>query len=368
MPFTVPTSQTYPWDVPLSRHLAQLNSPTTGGINTWTVTPTVGVDGVALGANHVGYTGMNTVRGCIERWDGSSWDRDIYPLKVLRTNTNFYLDSVAGNDSNSGLSAGAALKTGSGLYSALVNSVCIPGITIKVFLAAGTYSLNIPKSMSDIAMYFTGASSASVTVDRLVCSNMTVALSGMTLQATLPGAAYVVVTVNNTVLCLGSDIVLGTCTSTGSSYFRGNDLSAIQVYSLYPITVKGNPYCYFMLYNGSIFQAVTYISSTVPAGYIDGTIIPSTSTMCVVNIDGTRTVGLSMIYADNSSISTASNGGRITFRGTVTGIPYYLFNASNMTSSTVIGDPTTVNTYGFPSGISAGYVSPNSNVQGTRGI
>lgn len=74
MNFPIPASKTFPWDVPLNRHIAQLNNPTTGGLNTWDISPSIGVDGQTLSTRHTGYTGFNTTSGSLERWNGSSWE------------------------------------------------------------------------------------------------------------------------------------------------------------------------------------------------------------------------------------------------------------------------------------------------------
>ena len=60
--------------------------------------------------------------------------------------TEWYLDSVNGNDSNSGLSAGDALKTYSGFASRILEyPIKMTGAVLSVYVAAGTYSgLDIP--------------------------------------------------------------------------------------------------------------------------------------------------------------------------------------------------------------------------------
>jgi len=80
MPFPVPLSNSFPWDILLNNHLAQLIDPKVGGINIWSTRPTKGIDNLVLGLNHVGYTGYNTSTNLIERWDGKTWD--ILPIKT----------------------------------------------------------------------------------------------------------------------------------------------------------------------------------------------------------------------------------------------------------------------------------------------
>lgn len=74
MPFSVPTTFSYPWAEVLNRHMAQLINPSTGGINVWDIRPTVGVNGQSLGPDHVGFTGYNSTSRAFERWNGSGWD------------------------------------------------------------------------------------------------------------------------------------------------------------------------------------------------------------------------------------------------------------------------------------------------------
>lgn len=74
MTFPIPSAFSYPWNDVLTKHLAQLMNPITGGINTWDIRPSTGIDGQTLGPNHIGYTGFNTNQKVIERWNGSSWD------------------------------------------------------------------------------------------------------------------------------------------------------------------------------------------------------------------------------------------------------------------------------------------------------
>lgn len=90
MSFPIPNAQTFPWDVPLNRHLAQLNNPLTGGINTWATSPSIGVDGQTLSSRHEGYTGFNTTSGSLERWSGSAWvNLTITPEDTNNTEDNW---------------------------------------------------------------------------------------------------------------------------------------------------------------------------------------------------------------------------------------------------------------------------------------
>jgi hypothetical protein len=74
MPFSIPTTFSYPWAEVLNRHMAQLMNPSTGGINVWDIRPTIGVNGQSLGPDHVGFTGYNSTSRAFERWNGSNWD------------------------------------------------------------------------------------------------------------------------------------------------------------------------------------------------------------------------------------------------------------------------------------------------------
>jgi hypothetical protein len=70
MPKPIPTLGLTNWGQPLNEHLAQLNNPITGGINTF---DTFSQRPTTLTAVDKGYTTINKATGGIHQWDGIVW-------------------------------------------------------------------------------------------------------------------------------------------------------------------------------------------------------------------------------------------------------------------------------------------------------
>jgi hypothetical protein len=71
MPKSIPTLGLANWGQPLNDHLSQLNSPTTGGINT---VNTTAQRPSTLTINDTGFTAINKATGNLHQWTGSTWN------------------------------------------------------------------------------------------------------------------------------------------------------------------------------------------------------------------------------------------------------------------------------------------------------
>jgi hypothetical protein len=71
MPKSIPTLGSVNWEQPLNDHLSQLNSPTTGGINTVT---TAIQRPSSFTTNDKGFTAINKATGNLHQWSGSNWE------------------------------------------------------------------------------------------------------------------------------------------------------------------------------------------------------------------------------------------------------------------------------------------------------
>ncbi|WOL31397.1 hypothetical protein [Microcoleus phage My-WqHQDG] len=382
MPFNIPSPQQYPWDAPLAKHLAQLSNPTQGGINTWAITPTLGVDGVALGINHVGYTGINTSTANIEQWNGTSWVALIDSAKVVSgNNISFYVNQATGSDTNNGMSPTTAWRTTSKLYQEM-RAYSFQERAINIYLGPGSYRLLFPSNTSRLTINVVGESSASVNLASMVVYDQLVTIKGLTVSyPELTSFATLIQCIGAGALRIGSDIVLGNCGPSGV-YFYIRNSSQVILYPNCPITVTHNSTAIFYLSGSSWGTFTCYIAPStatpvVPAAPAVNTGIAGTSVltplvageiMTAINFVGTRTVSSAVIVLENTSKFEGAAGiAQLKIAGTVTGLAYRLTNASYLNTSTYIGDPIGTS-IGFSSTLSAGSMSADSYVSGTRNI
>jgi len=112
MTFGAPSRYTYPWHDSLNHHIGQFIDSNNGGINIWTTSPTTGVDGQTLGVKHTGYTGYNSTKKTIERWDGSNWI-ELWFEEYKETFSGHLVVYVSnkGDDNNDGKSLTTAFET-----------------------------------------------------------------------------------------------------------------------------------------------------------------------------------------------------------------------------------------------------------------
>lgn len=115
---------------------------------------------------------------------------DLAPLANARTlltaATSFYVNAASGNDSNNGLSSGAAFATLQGAYNAIAAGYDFGGQAVTISVADGTYAEGL-----DITTAWVGAGSLSITGDTATPDNcvvsLTAAVPAFAVNAPLPG-------------------------------------------------------------------------------------------------------------------------------------------------------------------------------------
>ncbi len=384
MPFGVPDTRQFPWDQALSNNLQQLTNKVTGGINAWAVNPTVGVDGLALGANHIGYTGVNTLDSSIVRWDGTSWGTLLDGNLVVRdTQLNVYVSQNTGNDNNNGLSSGSAWKTISKFYQE-VYKYNLMGKQVNLYLGSGTYVLRFPPNTKQGWLRIYGVSSASVVIQSLVINNQNVIIQGVTiaypevLDTTIFYWALNVSNASN--LFIGPDVVLGSIGTFASAKSRVHiycrDQSVLYMSALYPITITGSvnqpfvfqDFAYISVTTYTAPAAVTITPNAAPAvntGVVNTTLpAPGASdTVATVNCIGNVTVDSFLNMNGNCNIN-GTPGWKMSVTGNIVGSAYTMLKGSSIQGYV---SKTAMPSVGilYPPSISSGSVDATSSITGT---
>lgn len=387
MPHGIPDTRQFPWDQALSHNLQQLTNKVTGGINTWAVRPTVGVDGAPLGPNHVGYTGINTNSSAIERWDGSTWTTLLDGDRVVSTtHLDVYVSQNTGNDNNDGRSASTAWKSISKFYQEL-HRYNLLGKQVNLYLGAGTYRLQFPPSTWNGVLRIYGASSNTVTIQSMVMDKATtVLLQDVTLAfpqlLDTTTHHWVVQLTNGSSLRLGQNVVLGPVGNyfpNTSGYSRIHILadtsSWVYLHAAHPITLSGSVNSVFTL-GDSRLQILTHnatpgqstpqpsLAPTVDTG-ISYNLLPaptSSDTVAVVNAVGTITVN-NFLRLTDSTVGGPPNW-KLNLTGTVNGLAYVMTSNSIIYGNVARGSVPTTG-IGYPSSISSGTRDDTSTIQGT---
>jgi len=385
MPLNVPDAKQYPWDLPLKMHLAQAINPSTGGINTWATNPTVGVDGLPLGANHVGYSGINTTSSSLMRWDGAGWVTTLDGEKVVTTpQLEVHVNQASGNDNNDGRTASTAWKTISKFYQE-VNRYALGGKQVTLNLGAGTYRINLPPSTWGGRVLIVGSSNASVIIQQMAITNSTVVtLRNVTLAypeyPTNTNVSYAVVAVyGGSMLQIGTNVVLGAVGAynvAANTRHIGVYQSQLRLYANAPVTLTGSVNLAVILQD-SIFYNIVYqeaaATQTLPnrapsvdtgVVYNDGvTPLTPADTTVLVNAIGNVTTEAFFYGYDGTQVS-GNLLWRMSVTGSLSGSAYNLATGSIISGSVSRGSVPTSG-IGYPSSISAGVVDATSKVTGT---
>ena len=382
MPHGIPDTRQFPWDQALSNNLQQLTNKVTGGINTWAVNPTVGVDGLALGANHVGYSGINTTESSLVRWDGTAWATLMDGDKVVTaTQLSVYVNQATGNDNNDGRTASTAWKTISKFYQE-VNKYAINGKQVNLYLGAGTYIVEFPSTLDEGRVHIIGQSSATVTIQWMnVTKGITVILQGVTLaypEVVNSTIYYWIVNVSSASLVLGSDVVLGSVGTFlgGTARFHAHLVdSTLSITAGTPVTLTGSVTSLFVLrdskFNVSTFYAPSAgvvspnAAPSVNKGFTyTGVRAPTSSdTVAVINATGNISVTQLMII-DQSAVVNGPPLWRLQFTGTISGAAYALTKDSSING--YVSKSAVTMGIQFPTSISSGTKDISSTVLGTE--
>lgn len=374
MPFGIPDTRQFPWDQPLANHLGQLMHPTYGGLMTVTTRPTVGVDGLALGAAHRGYTVVNTGTANIEQWDGTTWIVLLDSANIVKTaSIDFYVNQTTGSDNNTGLTANSPWKTEAKLYQQMGTYNFMDAV-INIRLGTGAYTLELPPNTQYSKVNIIGSGSANVKLGVFTIRHMqNVCITGLTLSA--PGyasnvASQVVVTRDST-LHIGPDIVLG---DSGQFVMYLNGAGTICLYPNCPIQVTGQCFRVFSMGGGGNITFMRYIS-TIPWGGLiyQPSVIPTltaTDTICKLNFVGTiRDVYDTIFFMSGAFIVGYQHQGSLHITGTTSNASAYSLNAGSfMYLSTVVGITPADRTISFPPTVQGGYKDASSTLSPEWGI
>lgn len=385
MPLGIPDTRQFPWDQALSHNLQQLTNRLTGGINTWTVNPTVGVDGQPLGANHVGYTGVNTTTSTIVRWDGSMWVSLVDGDKIVAApQMNLYVSQNTGNDANDGMTASTAWRTISKFYQE-VNKFNLLSKQVNLYLGAGTYRILFPPTTWGGVIRIYGASSATVTIQRMEITRATlVMVQDVTIaypQVLDTSSFYWPINVDGaSTLQFGQNVVLGAVGNyiPGLARFHvqllNNSTLTLSAHS--PITLAGSVNNVFFLRNGSVIWVNTFTTQTANAstpnaapGVDTGatyTYLPplaESHTISMVNASGSITVGNFINLGDGSGVNGPPNW-KLNLTGSVVGSAYQLAGSSFINGHVARGSVPSIG-IGYPTSISSGTKDASSTIQGT---
>lgn len=383
MPLGIPDTRQFPWDQPLSHNLQQLTNKLTGGINTWAVNPTVGVDGAALSANHVGYTGVNTTTSTIVRWDGSTWVSLVDGDKVVSTpQMNLYVSQNTGNDANDGMTPSTAWKTISKFYQE-VNKYNLLSKQLNLYLGAGTYRIQFPPTTWGAIIKVVGASSASVIIQRMEITKGTlVLLQDVTIaypQVLDTTTNYWAVTVDGGgSLQLGPNVVLGAIGNfiqgIGRFHIYVTNNSYLAIFAHSPLTLAGSVNNLFYL-KSSTLHVVTYTNpianTTTPnaapnvdtgATYTYFAPLASNHDTAAINASGTINVTNFMTLTDGASVIGAG-GWKLNVTGSILGAAFSLLNASAIQGHVTRGSLPSQG-IGYPTSISSGTKDATSTIIG----
>lgn len=383
MPLGIPDTREFPWDQKLSHNLQQLTNKLTGGINTWAVNPTVGVDGTPLSANHAGYTGVNTTTSTIVRWDGSTWVSLVDGDKIVTApQMNLYVSQNTGNDANDGMTASTAWKTISKFYQE-VNKYNLLSKQVNLYLGAGTYRILLPPTTWGGTVRIYGASNATVTIQRLEISRATfVMLQDVTVaypEVLDSTPFYWPINVDgSSTLQLGQNVVLGAVGRyiAGSARFHISisNNSNLTLLASHPITLTGSVNNVFAITNSGIWVATHFnpgagavtpnAAPAVDTGAVYTYFPPMTTahTTALVNAVGSITVGNFFSLSDSTVNGPPS--WKLSLTGSVVGSAYSLTGNSSINGFVARGSVPTQGV-GYPNSISSGTKDATSTIMGT---
>jgi hypothetical protein len=379
MLFGIPDTRQFPWDQALSYNLQQLTNKVTGGINTWAVNPTVGVDGLALGANHEGYTGVNTTTNTLVRWSGSDWVMVMdSPKLVYKPKLSLYVSQNTGSDSNDGLTSGTAWKTISKLYQELMTYNFLEK-QVDIYLGAGTYILRFPSLIGSSPIRVFGVSSSSVTIQRLdVAYGQNVSVQGVTFA--LPVFAdnlyfhWTVLVSNSSLFSVGPDVVFGPIgnfvAGRNTAHIVAMSASSVFFYANSPVTIKGsvNSFCSVSAASSIIMHSFAGgpTTSTLTAPQINNGAVYDSLYSSLVTGDTTTTfncIGNLSIATFFGLANSRMNPGRSVITGNVVGVPYVLTDGAYINTGVYRGTPVG-NGLGVPDSMSVGSADATSRVYG----
>jgi len=341
----------------------------------------VGVDGQALGENHVGYSGVNTTTNTLVRWTGTAWAMVMdSPKLVTGPKLTLYVSQNTGNDNNDGLTSGTAWKTVSKLYQELMQYNFLEK-QVDVHLGAGTYQVRFPSNVEGRIVRVYGVSSNSVTIQRLDITNrMDVTIQGVTVGfAQIADGVYFhwpIVVSNAGNLNVGPDVVFGPIgnflANRNMRHITCLNGSSVNFYANSPVTITGsvNGFCaasdsssiIFNTYGGGPSSAVM----TAPAVSNGATYnllynsLTASDTLCTINCTGSLSIATFFAIAGSSRFEPSKS----VVTGSVTGIAYNLTTSSYINGNVVRGTPTG-NGIGFPTSISPGTKDTSSTIYGT---
>lgn len=383
MPHGTPDTRLFPWDQPLANHLRQLNSGMTGGINTWDINPSVGVDGTSLDANDVGYTGINTNTASLVRWDGSAWTTLMDGDRIVSTpQLDVYVSQNTGNDNNDGKTASTAWQTISKFYQE-INKFNLLSKQVNLYLGAGTYSVQFPPSTWGGTIRVYGASSGSTIIQRMLITKGTFCMLQdvtLTYPQVLDSSPFFwcIDVDDSSTLQLGQNIVLGPIGNFTAGWARFHiqvsNNSRLFLFASHPITLTGSVNNVFFLKGGSTMWVSTYYNPTAgvstpnPApGVNTGAVytyfppLTTAHTVAMVNAVGNLTVG-NFFCMDGSNVNGAP-GWRLQLNGSVVGAAFALLNTSSINGYVVRGAAPTPG-IGYPTSISSGTKDATSVIIG----
>lgn len=383
MPLGIPDTREFPWDQKLSHNLQQLTNKLTGGINTWAVNPTVGVDGAPLSANHAGYSGVNTTTSTIVRWDGSTWVSLVDGDKIVTApQMNLYVSQNTGNDANDGMTASTAWKTISKFYQE-VNKYNLLSKQVNLYLGAGTYRILLPPTTWGGTVRIHGISSATVTIQRLEISRGTfVMLQDVTVaypEVLDSSPFYWPINVDgSSTLQIGQNVVLGAVGNyiAGRSRFHisVSNNSNLSLFANHPITLTGSVNNVFTITNSGIWVATHFnptagavtpnAAPAVDTGAVYTYFPPMTAshTTALVNAVGSITVG--NFFSLSDSIVNGPPSWRLSLTGSVVGSAYSLAGNSSINGFVARGSVPNQG-IGYPNSISSGTKDATSSIMGT---
>lgn len=382
MPFGIPDTRQFPWDAPLSQHLGQLNSPSVGGVNTWSTNPTVGVDGLTLGVSHTGYTGVNTSTSTLVRWNGSAWVQLMDSPKIVSTpKLVLYVSQNTGNDANDGLTSTTAWQTISKLYQELMRYNFLER-QVDIHLGAGAYVLSFPTVMRGVNIRIYGVSNSTVTIQRLaITGSQNVTVQDVTIG--FPQVAdnayffWPVTVTNSSSFNVGPNVIFGSIGNFVSGYNRRHITvqsdSAVTFFANSPVTITGsvNGFCSAASSSRIVLRSFSSAPSTtaptapavsngVTYDSVAGS-LTSADVMTTINC-----IGSLSIERFFDLYSSSLSPGRSAITGNVVGLAYCLTDSSYIDTSVIRGTPAVgVNHIGFPNSISPGTKDTTSTVYGT---
>jgi hypothetical protein len=384
MPLGIPNTREFPWDQKLSHNMQQLTNKVTGGINTWAVNPTVGVDGEVLSANHAGYTGVNTTTSTIVRWDGSTWVSLVDGDKVVTApQMNLYVSQNTGNDANDGMTASTAWRTISKFYQE-VNKYNLLSKQVNLYLGAGTYRILFPPSSWGGTIRVYGASSATVTIQRMEITRATfVMLQDVTIAyPQVPDSTTFYWPINvegGSTLQFGQNVVLGPIGNyipSAARYHVSLYNSSLWLFGHSPVTLTGSVNVPFILKGSQIWvntffnQGAGVINTPGAAPAVDTgavyTYLPpltESHTTATINASSSITVSSFINLSDGSGVN-GPPGWKLSVTGSVVGSAYTLTGSSFINGQVARGSIPSVG-IGYPTSISSGTRDASSTVQGT---